>query len=183
MVKKTQTEKIIQETVEKTIAELVKQNIIKTSNLNAFKKTEQLLYNYNNFKEVIKDKQEMIDQIKNVGLTKKSTSILPMPNETGFKYIASEDEKKEDALKTIEASIDYIQRVITNIDNALKKIEDDPYYKLIELCYFKNLKYSVIADKWKPAINEATVSRNKNRLVKKLSFYIFSDEYIKELYS
>ena len=180
---KKENEKLIIETVTKTLDELLKQNMIKTNGLNAFKKTEQLLYNYNNFKEVIKDKQEMIDQINNVGLSKKSASILPMPSDTGFKYIASESEKIDEAIKALEASINYTQRVITNIDRALKKIEDDPYYKLIELCYFENLKYSYIADNWKPAINEATISRNKNRLVKRMAFYLFSDEYIKELYS
>ena len=180
---KKETEKLISDTVAKTVNELMKQNLIKKSDKNTYQKTEQLLYNYNNFKEVVKDKLEMIEQIKQVGISKTSCSILPMPQDTGFKYIPSEQEKADAAIVELESSIAVTSNFIKLIDNALKTIEDDPYYKVIEECYFKGKKYSTVADEWSFPISDVAIGKNKNRLVKKLSIYLFSDDVIKELYT
>lgn len=91
-ISKKEVEKLIDDTISKTVNELLKQKMIKKSDMNTYQKTEQLLYNYNNFKEVVKDKQEMIEQIKQVGISKTSCSFLPMPQDTGFKYMPSEQE-------------------------------------------------------------------------------------------
>ncbi|MCI9092714.1 MAG: hypothetical protein HFF36_02850 [Coprobacillus sp.] len=181
-INKKETEKLINATVAKTVDELLRQNLIKKSNRNTYQKTEQLLYNYNNFKEVVKDKQEMIAQIKTFGLSKTSASILPMPSDAGFKYIPSEQEKIDAAIIELESSIAVTTNFIKIIDNALKTIEDDPYFNVIKMCYFENKKHSVVANDWVTPIDETTIGRNKNRLVKKLSIYLFSDDVIKELY-
>ena len=65
----------------------------------------------------------------------------------------------------------------------MKTIQDDPYYKVIEKCYFEGKKHSAVANEWFTPIDETTIGRNKNRLVKKLSIYLFSDDVIRELYS
>lgn len=183
MAKKKEIEKLIDDTVSKTVNELLKQKMIKKSDMNTYQKTEQLLYNYNNFKEVVKDKQEMIEQIKQVGISKTSCSFLPMPQDTGFKYIPSEQEKNDAAIAELESSIAVTSNFIKLIDNALKTIEKDPYYEVIEKCYFEGKKHYVVSKEWATPINETTVGRNKNRLVKKLSIYLFSDDVIKELYT
>lgn len=182
MAKKKEIEKLIDDTVSKTVNELLKQKMIKKSDMNTYQKTEQLLYNYNNFKEVVKDKQEMIEQIKQVGISKTSCSFLPMPQDTGFKYIPSEQEKNDAAIAELESSIAVTSNFIKLIDNALKTIKDDPYYKVIEECYFDGKKHSAVANEWVTPIDETTIGRNKNRLIKKLSIYLFSDDVIKELY-
>ena len=183
MAKKKEIEKLIDDTVSKTVNELLKQKMIKKSDMNTYQKTEQLLYNYNNFKEVVKDKQEMIEQIKQVGISKTSCSFLPMPQDTGFKYMPSEQEKNDAAIAELESSIAVTSNFIKLIDNALKTIKGDPYYKVIEKCYFEGKKHYVVSKEWATPINETTVGRNKNRLVKKLSIYLFSDDVIKELYT
>lgn len=183
MAKKKEIEKLIDDTVSKTVNELLKQKMIKKSDMNTYQKTEQLLYNYNNFKEVVKDKQEMIEQIKQVGISKTSCSFLPMPQDTGFKYIPSEQEKNDAAIAELESSIAVTSNFIKLIDNALKTIKGDPYYKVIEECYFNGKKYSTVANEWAFPISDVAIGKNKNRLVKKLSIYLFSDDVIKELYS
>ncbi len=183
MAKKKEIEKLIDDTVSKTVNELLKQKMIKKSDMNTYQKTEQLLYNYNNFKEVVKDKQEMIEQIKQVGISKTSCSFLPMPQDTGFKYMPSEQEKNDAAIAELESSIAVTSNFIKLIDNALKTIKGDPYYEVIEKCYFEGKKHYVVSKEWATPINETTVGRNKNRLVKKLSIYLFSDDVIKELYT
>lgn len=182
-VTKKEAEQLINDTVSKTVNELLKQKMIKKSDMNTYQKTEQLLYNYNNFKEVVKDKQEMIEQIKQVGISKTSCSFLPMPQDTGFKYIPSEQEKNDAAIAELESSIAVTSNFIKLIDNALKTIKSDPYYEVIEKCYFEGKKHYVVSKEWATPINETTVGRNKNRLVKKLSIYLFSDDVIKELYT
>lgn len=179
---KKEAEQLINDTVSKTVNELLKQKMIKKSDMNTYQKTEQLLYNYNNFKEVVKDKQEMIEQIKQVGISKTSCSFLPMPQDTGFKYIPSEQEKNDAAIAELESSIAVTSNFIKLIDNALKTIKDDTYYKVIEECYFDGKKHSAVANEWVTPIDETTIGRNKNRLIKKLSIYLFSDDVIKELY-
>lgn len=182
-VTKKEAEQLINDTVSKTVNELLKQKMIKKSDMNTYQKTEQLLYNYNNFKEVVKDKQEMIEQIKQVGISKTSCSFLPMPQDTGFKYIPSEQEKNDAAIAELESSIAVTSNFIKLIDNALKTIKSDSYYEVIEKCYFEGKKHYVVSKEWATPINETTVGRNKNRLVKKLSIYLFSDDVIKELYT
>ena len=182
-ISKKEVEKLIDDTISKTVNELLKQKMIKKSDMNTYQKTEQLLYNYNNFKEVVKDKQEMIEQIKQVGISKTSCSFLPMPQDTGFKYIPSEQEKNDAAIAELESSIAVTSNFIKLIDNALKTIKGDPYYEVIEKCYFEGKKHYVVSKEWATPINETTVGRNKNRLVKKLSIYLFSDDVIKELYT
>lgn len=183
MAKKKEIEKLIDDTVSKTVNELLKQKMIKKSDMNTYQKTEQLLYNYNNFKEVVKDKQEMIEQIKQVGISKTSCSFLPMPQDTGFKYIPSEQEKNDAAIAELESSIAVTSNFIKLIDNALKTIKGDPYYKVIEEYYFKGKKHLTVANEWAFPISDVAIGKNKNRLVKKLSIYLFSDDVIKELYS
>lgn len=178
-----EAKKLIKETVSKTVEELLQQKLIKKKDLNTYQKTEQLLYNYNNFKEVVKDKEEMIEQIKSYGPPQISGSIIPMPQDTGYRYTPTEEEKVNSKIAALESSIALTKNYIKIIDNALKTIQDDPYYKVIEECYFNGKKYSTIADEWHSPISDVTVGKNKTRLVKKLSIYLFSDDVIRELYS
>lgn len=171
----------IESTVKATVDELQKRNLVKKKVINTFKKTEQLLYNYNAFLDVVKDKKEMIEQIQKVGLSKRSGSFIPMPEDTGFKVIKSEEEKENEAIETLENSIETTERFIKLIDNALETIVNDPYFEVVKMHYFKGMKYAAIADAWPVTIDESTICRNKNRLVKKMSIYLFSDEVINEM--
>lgn len=182
-INKKEAEQLINDTVAKTVEELLKQKLIKKKDMNTYQKTEQLLYHYNDFKDAVKDKQEMIEQIKQVGLSKTSCSIIPMPQDTGFKYIPSEQEKIDKEIATLESSIAVTKNYIKIIDNALKTIADDPYSEIIRMCYFEGMKHSEAARQWAIPVDESTIGRNKNRLVNKLSIYLFSDDVIKELYS
>lgn len=171
----------IDSTVKATIDEIENRGMLKKKNVSTFKKTEQLLYNYNAFNEVVFDKKDMIKQIQEVGLSKKSGSIIPMPEDLGFKEMKSESEKENDAIESLKRSIETTERFIKLIDNALDTISDDPYFEVISMYYLDGMKYAEIANKWTYAVDESTLCRNKNRLVKKLSIYLFSDEVIREL--
>lgn len=62
--------------VQELLIELKKKSFTKYNKQTAFQKTEQLLYNYMNFKQVIADKQKAIEQIKQEGIQKRSKSIV-----------------------------------------------------------------------------------------------------------
>jgi hypothetical protein len=64
-------------------------------------------------------------------------------------------------------------------ENALKNIEDDKYYKIIELKYFGEMTLEYVAEKF--GVDERTIRRQKNRLVNRLRTLIFSDNVIQDI--
>lgn len=173
-------QKIVKDTVSEAICELKKQGLIVSPRYNAFQKTEQLLYNYCNFKNVVQEKYKYIEHLKEVGMPKKSTSIIPF---TGNNHSGpvSEDDKIDEQVASIEKSIAITKRYIKVIEDALSQITDDRYYEVIPLRYFEGKTREEIADYF--GVDVKTVSRNKNRLVNILKIFLFSDEVIIEIFS
>lgn len=167
-------------TAERVVLEFQKKGLLKDNKQSAFQKTEILLYNYNNFKEAIKDKQEQIKNIKKMGVNKKSKSITTYSSGNYFDN-KSEEEKSEDKIQDLENSIKITKNLISVIDKSLEKLHDDEYFKIINLKYFENKKYEEIAELLE--VDVSTVSRNKNRLINMLKIYLFSDDVINELFS
>ena len=64
-------------------------------------------------------------------------------------------------------------------ENALKNIEDDKYYKIIELKYFEEMTLEYVAGKFN--VDITTIKRNKNRLINRLRALIFSDNVIQDI--
>lgn len=64
------------------------------------------------------------------------------------------------------------------MESALKQLRHDPYYDVIVYKYFERKTNEEIAELL--YCDVSTVSRNKRRLVRKLSFMIFSDQVITE---
>ena len=83
---------------------------------------------------------------------------------------------KIDSKKTIKT-----QKLVNKINQALKTIENDPYYSVIEMIFFENKTREEIAEFYDVEVK--TISRNKNRLVNKLKIIIFSDETIMEIFN
>ena len=165
--------------VRELLIELKKKGFAKHNQQTAFQKTEQLLYNYMNFKQVIADKQKAIEQIKQEGIQKRSKSIV---NFTGNYQLDTRNdfEKAEEQIEALENSIMITKRYIEIIDAALSKLEDDNYYDLIRLRYFEGKTREEIAEYFN--VDVATVSRNKNRLINILKIHLFSDEVICEIF-
>lgn len=72
------------------------------------------------------------------------------------------------------------EKMVMQIESALRSIQDDDYYDVILLYYLENHTRDYIADYYDTS--PTTISRNKTRLIKKLSAVLFSDDYIKQLY-
>lgn len=126
--------KLIDEVTTQTVIKLKKSNMMKDDKRPAFKKTEEVLKNYNKYKAAIDNESER-------SKTKKLIAI---------------------------------------IDRALKTIENDPYYEIIERFYFNNETRESIAEYYD--VDVKTISRNKRRLINNLKVILFSDDTIEELF-
>lgn len=177
---KVNIQKIMKDTISEMLLELKKQGFMKDTRHTPFQKTEQLLYNYMNFKQVIIEKEKHIQFIKDAGIQKRSKSITSFTgnhsNDT-----RTDNEKAEEQIESLENSIIITRRYIEVIDTAISKVFNDNYYDLIRLRYFESKSREEIAEYFN--VDVATISRNKNRLINILKIYLFSDEVITEIFS
>lgn len=171
----------VRKAVEESIIELKRQNLIVEGKQSPFQKTETLLYNYNNFVSVIKEKEEQIAELRQFGMRKKSASITSFSGNTGLVEVKSDSEKVEEKIEMIEFSISTTRSFIRIIDDAISSLKDDKYFELIELRYFKGMSREDIAEHFDCDVS--TVNRNKNRLINLLQIRLFSDEVIQQIFA
>lgn len=93
-------------------------------------------------------------------------------------------EKTEELLRNYPIFKDlqepYAVKLVSNIEKALKDIEDDLYYEVIPMYYFHNETREYIAERF--GCTETTISRNKTRLLNQLKLRLVSKEVIEELF-
>lgn len=171
----------VQKAVDNSILELKRQNLIIEGKQSPFQKTETLLFNVNNFKAVIKDKEEEIAELRQFGLRKKSASITSFSGNTGLIEVKSDAEKVEDKIEMIEFSISTTRNFIKIIDDAVSSLKGDPYYDLIPMRYFEGCSQEEIAEHFDCDVR--TIRRNKNRLINLLQIRLFSDEVIRQIFA
>lgn len=169
---------LIRNVIKETLTEMGNQNLIKKKRLTPYQKTEQVLYNYTSYVQAVNDKKEKIEEIKQYGLAGRCGSIIPMPS--GSPNNATESEKAQEAIETLEKSIVLTERYIGIVDNALKSVEEDKHGLLLKMYFIEGKTIEEIAGHYR--VDPATISRSKSRLVNKLSILLFSDETITELY-
>lgn len=168
----------IETTVKTMVLELKKQGLLKEGK-NPFQKTEQLLYNYMNFKAAIQEKENYIRFIQENGIQKKSKSITSYGGNGSFE-IQTDEDKRLNQIETLANSIMITRKYIEIIDEALSKISDDKYYSIIRMRYFEGKSREQMAEHFD--VDVATISRNKNRLINILKIHLFSDEVIAEIF-
>lgn len=166
--------KVARATAIETIENLRSNRYLK-DNISYFRKVELLLYNYNKLKEAVKQKDEDIDYIKKNGLPQKSGSIVLYQTSGG--NITSE-ERYLQLIEKYEFEKAETVRDIKRIDNVLKKIKDDKYYKIIELKYLNPKNYDNISDIEIAEIlnkDQSTIARNRKRLIDNIKVILFPE--------
>lgn len=171
----------VKKAVEQSVSELKRQNLIIDGKQTPFQKTETLLFNYNNFKEVIKDKEEQIAEMRQYGMPKRSAGITSWSGNTGLIEVKSDAEKLDEKISAIEDSIVTTKTFIRLIDDAIDTLKDDPYYDIISLRYFEGYSREEIAEHFN--VDVRTVTRNKNRIINLLQIRLFSDEVIRQIFA
>lgn len=149
---------------------------IEDNKQNSYKKTESVLYSYNSIKEAIKVKEDIILEILKNGLPEKSKSIVLNIG----KSKSDIEEIKQEYISTLKKEIAKNQGYIIMIDKSLETIREDEYFKALEEKYINKKSIDEIANIYKK--NNATISRNINRLVNQLKPIILTELYLKEIY-
>ena len=147
----------------------------------AYQKTEQLLYNYMNFKKIIAERMAEIEEIKQFGV-RKDMSVQEYVQKGGMPHgLVLEEESVEAAVRNVQRSVRPVADAVNLIDNGMSKLKSDPYYNVIELLYFEGRTQEYIALKLN--CTQAAVSQNKSRLVRELSMWLFPSKVISEYLS
>lgn len=183
-IKESIIEEIVNKTVEKVVAELRRERMLSggavVGGMNAYKKTEQLLYAYPKLIEIVDAKREEIDELQTHGLRQTSKSVVVWsPKSNVQDGTVLEEDTVQRAVQRIQNDIDRLEYSIYTVENALDKIKNDPYYDVITLKYFDGLVNEAIADELQR--DTSTITRNKNRLVSALATYLFPTDKVDEL--
>ena len=171
--------KTIEKTIESKSIDIADKVIEKLNNSNKikieipyYKRVELLLYNYENLKEAVKQKEEAIKELEIYGLPEKSKSIV-MYSSVGGK---SQSDRYAELKEKYRIEKMETERTLKRIDNALAEIRKDKYFDIIQYKYLN-------IDEEKISTNEElaeklnkdrkTVMRNKKRLINKLVTILF----------
>lgn len=180
-VKKTIEKAIEEKTIDiadKIVEKLNNSNRIKKE-ISYYKRVELLLYNYENLKEAVKQKEEVIKELEVYGLPEKSKSIVVFSSSNrssqGDRYTELKEKYLLEKLET--------ERDLKRIDNALYKIRKDKYFDIIKYKYLNEDEEKIgtdeeLAEKFEK--ERITIIRNRKRLINKLVTILFP-ESIKEV--
>lgn len=175
----------VRKTIEKTIdsksIDIADKVIEKLNNSNKikiempyYKRVELLLYNYENLKEAVKQKEEAIAELDKYGLPERSKSIVMYSSAGGSSQADRYSELKEKyKIEKMET-----ERYLKRIDNALDKIRDDKYFGIIQYKYLNEDKEKITTDEEladKLNRDRKTITRNKKRLINKLMTILFPE--------
>lgn len=117
---------------------------------------------------VVKLKKSGLMKDNNISAFKKTERLLKNYN----KYKLAVENDPDNTLKT--------KKLINIIDRALKSIETDQYYSIIEMYYFEHKTREEIAEFYDCEVK--TITRNKRRLLDEIRIILFSDTTIEELF-
>ena len=147
----------------------------------AYQKCEQLLFNYNGFKRIVEERKQEIADLRKYGVPGKSPMSGGERVQTSRSNvgIVLPEDAVEDAVRTVERSVQETIRVIGLIDKCMATLRNDMYYDIIPMRYFEGRTLEDIGIFF--GVDHTTISRNKSRLVKELAMRLFPDEVAKEM--
>ena len=171
--------KTIEKTIESKSIDIADKVIEKLNNSNKikiempyYKRVELLLYNYENLKEAVKQKEEAIAELDKYGLPERSKSIVMYSSAGGSSQADRYSELKEKyKIEKMET-----ERDLKRIDNALDKIRDDKYFGIIQYKYLNEDEEIINTDEelaQKFNKERITIIRNRKRLINKLVTILF----------
>lgn len=148
----------------------------------AYQKTEQLLYNYMGFKRIVEERMQEIEDLRMFGVPQKCGAVGERVQTSKVSPgIVLPEESVEDAVRSVQASVHDTVQVIALIDKCMLALKNDPYYRILEMRYFEGRTQEDIAVTF--GCNQATIARNKSRLVKELAMRLFPDQVANEIMS
>ena len=165
--------------INQAIDRLKEEKILQKPKKSAYAKTEQLLYNYRGFQRVVKEKQEQIEEIKKYGVSHKGSAVHTYCGDNTVHGLSTVEETVDDAVHTVQKSVQEIVNVINMINKAMEFIRNDPYYKTLEMRYLDGMGQEDIAKQF--GCTPQNISYHKSRLIKELALRLFPNEVAKEM--
>ena len=168
------------EIVKRVLEELKSKKLLKNPK-SSYKSTEKILYSLNVLPEAIKlideEVKKLEEEAKNIPTptAKSNTLILKEQNNT---YVYGEETLATRISELKQISLKAKSQVRLT-KNALMKIADNKWYKIIPMYYFEEKTIETIAEELNCSVG--TISMNKKELINKLKVYIFPDTFINEL--
>lgn len=151
------------------------------SEKSAYQKTEQLLYNYNGFKKIIKEREDEIEEVLKYGVPQ-NRSVKEFVGRGGMPSgLRLEEETVEAYVANVQRSVQDTVQAINLIDKCMDGLKNDPYYDILPMRYFEGRTQEDIADYY--GVSQVSISKNKNRLVKELSIRLFPNQSINEMFN
>lgn len=154
---------------------------MKEYKLNAYQKTESVLKNYNRIKKSLsileseltdleKEKEKISQSIA------KPEKVVLKDSDKNYYYT---DETLENRINELKQLAIKVQAEIKFIDDCLKEIEHDEYYKIIPKLYFERKTIERIAEELDTSTQ--TIYFNKKRLLHELSYLIVPLDKLTEI--
>ena len=179
-IEKSDLENIIKETVKSTILELGIGKVQHKEERSAYQKTELLLWNYNNFKRVVKEKEDQIEELKKYGVPHKGGAVHTYSSGGNIVHgVSTVEETVDNAIHSVEKSVNDVKEALNKIDMAMLGIKNDPYYSILEMRYFDGMGQEDIAKFMN--CSRQNIGYHKNRLIRELSLRLFPNDVINEL--
>ena len=145
------------------------ENYNKDQNNLKIKDVKILLYNYNKYLRTIPLLYEKLKELEEhpIILNGQSEDIKVQKSST-FK---SDLEKIEDKIENIKLRIERLLYITSKIKDGLSIIQDDEYFTLIEMKYFKRMSNKDVCDAL--FISDSTLNRHHHRLINELKSVLF----------
>lgn len=154
-----------------------------TSEKSAYQQTEALLYNYMNFKKIIAQKEQEIEDIKKYGVLQGGSAVVMYGgNKSGKPQgIVLDEERKASAISNIEKSLVPVVEAVEFIDKNMVSLKHDPYYNILTMRYFEGRTQEDIAVEF--GCTQQNIAHHKSRLVRELALIMFPHLIIKEFFN
>ncbi|MGL5270314.1 MAG: hypothetical protein ACRC7I_07215 [Selenomonadaceae bacterium] len=140
-----------------------------------YKRTEKALRAYPILKENIKRYELDIEDIAKEDMRRSKDFVLFLANSGSGEKVGIEEIRATKIL-AVRQNIVRDQKKIDEIDIALKNVEGDEYYKVIEMDYFQRMKLSDIIEHMH--CDKVTIYRNKKRLINTISVSLFGADAV-----
>lgn len=146
----------------------------------AYQKTEQLLYNYNGFRRIVKEREEEILELRKYGVPQRAVTIGErVQSSHSNEGIVLDEERVEAAVRNVQASVQGTVQALALIDRNLDAMKNDPYFGILPMRYFEGRTQEDIALEYNCA--QSTISQNRSRLIKELALRLFPDQVAREM--
>ena len=129
----------------------------------------------------MEEKKQEIADLRKYGVPAKSAMSGGERVQTSrtVQGIVLPEDAVEDAVRTVQASVQDTVQAIALIDKNMAALKNDMYYDILPMRYFEGRTLEDIGVFF--GVDHTTISRNKSRLVKELAMRLFPDEVAREM--